>query len=179
MARQLSDRRARQIVDEFDLRRQFVLAELAGELSAQLVERERLCIRLQLDEGFGGLAAVLVGNTEHDHLVHAWYGIDRLLDHLRIDVEAARDDHVLLAVDQEEIAVGIDIADVAGEEAAVDEGLRGSFGLIPVAFGDVRALDADLADFARRQHLRGIVQGNDVEPMPAASGRSSRAYRDL
>src|SRR4051794_30953603 len=72
MARQLSDRRARQIVDEFDLRRHFVLAELAGELRAQLVERERLCAGSELDEGFCGLAAIRVGNAEHDHLVHAW-----------------------------------------------------------------------------------------------------------
>ena len=71
VARQLSDRRARQIRDEFDLGRQFVLAELAGELRAQLVERERLCVRLQLDESLCGLAAVLVGNADHDHLVHA------------------------------------------------------------------------------------------------------------
>src|SRR3954469_6975405 len=174
MARQLSDRRARQIVDEFDLRRQFVPAELAGKLRAQLVERERLCAGPELDEGLCGLAAIRVGNAEHDHLVHAWYGVDRLLDHLRIDVEAAGDDHVLLAVDQEEIAVAIDIADVAGEEAAVDEGLRGSFGLIPIAPDDVRALDADLADLARRQYACRIVQRDDVE-LDAGQHQADRA----
>ncbi len=79
----------------------------------------------QLDEGLGRLAAVIVGNADHDHFLHRGMGVDRLLDHLRIDVEAAGDDHVLLAVDQIEIAVGVHVADVAGQKAVADEGFRG------------------------------------------------------
>ena len=145
--------------------------------------RARTALRpaLQLDEGLCGLAAILVGNADHDHLLHAWMGVDRLLDHLRIDVEAAGDDHVLLAVDQIEIAVGVHVADVAGEEAVADEGLRGFLRPVPVALGDVRALDADLADFARRQHLRAdrpatttsISMPGSIRPIePGLSGPS-------
>ena len=75
-------------------------------------------------------------------------GVDRLLDHLRIDVEAAGDDHVLLAVDEIEIAVVVHVADVAGEEAVADECFGGFLRPVPVALGDVRALDADFADLA-------------------------------
>ena len=106
--------------------------------------------------------------------------VDRLLDHLRIDVEAAGDDHVLLAVDQIEIAVGVHVADVAGEEAVADKGLRGFLRPVPVALGDVRAPDADFADFARRQHL---ASDRPATPRPArcraASGRSSPACPGL
>ncbi len=37
VARQFSDRRARQFIDELDRDRQFVLAELAGEEGAQFI----------------------------------------------------------------------------------------------------------------------------------------------
>ena len=130
----------------------------------------------QLDEGFGGLAAVIVGNADHDHFLHGRMGVDRLLDHLRIDVEAAGDDHVLLAVDQIEIAVGVHVADVAGEEAVADKGFRGFLRPVPVALGDVRAADADFADFARPA---SPWSGRPATPRPsrcrAASARSSRA----
>ena len=44
---------------------------------------------------------------------------------LGIDVEAARDDHVLLAVGDVQVALGVDVADVAGVQPAVDDGLGG------------------------------------------------------
>src|SRR5205814_1470140 len=151
VARQLADRGARQFLDELDGRWQLVLAELAGEEGAEFIDGERRRARAQRDEGFGRLAAVIVGNADHDHLEHGRVGVDRLLDHLRIDVEAAGDDHVLLAVDQEKVAVVIAVADVAGQEAVADKGLRGFLGPVPVSLGDVRAADADLADLAIRK----------------------------
>ncbi len=102
--------------------------------------------------------------------------VDRLLDHLRIDVEAAGDDHVLLAVDQVEIAVGIHIADVAGEEAVADEGLGGFLRPVPVALGDVRARECG----SRRPRRRQAPWPDRPAPRrparcPAASARSSPA----
>src|ERR1700752_2847387 len=55
MARQLAYRRARQFLDELDRCRQLVLAELAGQESAQLVHGERRSSRAQRDEGLGRL----------------------------------------------------------------------------------------------------------------------------
>ena len=55
--------------------------------------------------------------TDHDHLVDGTVRIDRLLDHLRVDVEAAGNDQVLLAVDEVEIAVVVAIADGRGLHA--------------------------------------------------------------
>ena len=46
----------------------------------------------------------------------------RVLDFGRIDVDAARDHHVALAVAQEQIAVGVEVADVADADEAVAAG---------------------------------------------------------
>ncbi len=176
VAREFADRRARQFVDEIERRRNFVLAELAGEECLELVQRERIGAGAQLDKGLRRLAAVIVGNADHDHFLHRGMVIDRLLDHLRIDVEAAGDDHVLLAVDQIEIAVTVHVADIAGQEAVADKGLRGFLRPVPVALGDVRPLDADFADFAGRQDL---AWDRRARPRPfrcrAASARSNPA----
>ena len=128
----------------------------------QVFQRKGLGTGAQFDEGLGRLAAIGVGDADHDHFLHRGMLVDRLLDHLRIDVEAAGDDHVLLAVDQIEIAVLVHVADVAGEKPVADESLGGFLRPVPVALGDVRPLDADFADFARRQHLRRIVQRDHV-----------------
>jgi hypothetical protein len=45
--------------------------------------------------------------------------VEDLLDLARVDVVAAADDHLLLAVDDEEVAVVVDLAHVAGAEPAV------------------------------------------------------------
>jgi hypothetical protein len=43
-------------------------------------------------------------------------GVEDLLDLARVDVEAVADDHVLLAVDDEVVAVGVPPGQVAGVE---------------------------------------------------------------
>ena len=50
-------------------------------------------------------------NTAQSRTPGIWISTD--LDLGRIDVDAARDDHVALAVAQEEVAVGVLVADVA------------------------------------------------------------------
>ena len=50
VAREFADRGARQFVDEIERRRNFVLAELAGEERLQFVERERRGAGAQFDK---------------------------------------------------------------------------------------------------------------------------------
>jgi hypothetical protein len=69
-----------------------------------------------------------------------------LLDLARVDVVAAADDQVLLAVDDEQVAVVVAVGEVAGVEPAALERLRGLLGLVVVALHDVVAADDDLAD---------------------------------
>src|SRR4029077_16683057 len=79
--------------------------------------------------------------------------VDRLLDVARKYVEAAGEDHVLLAVDQGDETVLVEKTDVAGVEAAATKGFLGRFGLLPVAFHDLRPAKADFAPLADGQHL--------------------------
>ncbi|MNL53410.1 hypothetical protein D3C87_1766540 [compost metagenome] len=68
-----------------------------------------------------------------------------LLDFAGVHVEAAGNDHVLLAVGQVQVAFGVDVADVAGVQPAVDEGFGGLVRLLVVALHDQVAAHADLA----------------------------------
>ncbi len=65
--------------------------------------------------------------------------VQRLLDHARIDIVAAAQDHVLDPVDDEQIAVLVQIADIAGAQRAVDEDLLALARLVPVTGHDLRA----------------------------------------
>ena len=51
--------------------------------------------------------------------------VQRVLDHPRIDVVAAADDQILDPVGDEQIPVGVQVADIAGAQRAVDEGVAG------------------------------------------------------
>ena len=79
----------------------------------------RLEARGGLDDGLDLLAPVVVRDAEDGGVGDGGVGEQRGLDLGRVDVDAARDDHVDLAVAEEEVAVLVEIADVAdGEEVA-------------------------------------------------------------
>src|SRR5690348_6837764 len=70
------------------------------------------------------------------------------LDFCAIDVFAAANDDVLLAVDDEVAAVCVAIAKIAGTKPAAAERLAGSLFILPIARNHIRTPDPDLADFA-------------------------------
>ena len=72
-----------------------------------------------VDDGDGDFAEPLVGRGEHADLADVGAGVAGRLDLGRRNVLAAADDDVLLAVDDEQIAVLVEIADVAGAHEAV------------------------------------------------------------
>src|SRR3546814_19293475 len=76
-------------------------------------------------------------------------GIERGLHLLAADILAAADDDVLLAVDDDKIAVLVEISDIAGADVAVggEEDL-GRLRIAPVAAYISGAADVDLAVFA-------------------------------
>ena len=92
---------------------------------------------------------------------HAGLGVEEGLDLLGVDVVAAGDDQVLVAPDDVDMAVGVDPAQVAGDEEAVGaEFRRRPVRHPPVAQEDVRAAHLDLADLALRQGLAGVGVGD-------------------
>jgi hypothetical protein len=75
--------------------------------------------------------------------------VEDFLDLARIDVKTAKDDERLFAIDDVEITVLIDPAEVsAGEPAIGRNHLRCVGWLIPVSLHDVVATDLDFADVA-------------------------------
>ena len=84
--------------------------------------------------------------ADHDALRDPLALLDLRLEVRRRDVLAAGgDDDVLLAAGDREIAVFVELADVAGVKPAVDDRLPGGLLVLVVALEDVRALDEDLA----------------------------------
>ena len=92
-----------------------------------------------------------VGNADDGDFLDRVMEIHRLLDKAWVDVVAPAQDQVLDAVDDEEIAVLVQIADIAGMEAAAQEGVDVVLGAIGVAGHDLGTGDADFPLFARGQ----------------------------
>src|SRR5437660_566882 len=80
----------------------------------------------------GDLAPTLVGPTDDGHLEHGVVLVEHPFDLGAGDVLAAGDDHVLQAVDNEQVAVLVTHADVAGVEPAAGERLLGRRRVAPV-----------------------------------------------
>ena len=91
-----------------------------------------------------------------------------------IDVLAARDHDVLLAVVDVVEAVGVLVADVAGAQPAVGEGVGGRLGIAPVAGHQIGAAEPDLARLAL-----GHVAALGVDDARLAVGGRLAAGADL
>ena len=61
-------------------------------------------------------------DTEHGRILHRWMSVESLLDLSRIDVEAAGNHHVLLAIHDIEIAIFIAPREIADAEPTVPQG---------------------------------------------------------
>src|SRR5687768_963180 len=105
----------------------------------------RPCTRLQGHEGLGPLAPLLVGHGHHRALHDGGMAGHALLDLDGRNVLAARDDDVLLAVAQLDVAVGMPHGDVAGVEPPAPEGLRRRVRLLEVPLHHVVAAHDHLA----------------------------------
>src|SRR5664280_3793273 len=90
-----------------------VLEDLLGQLGGRLDSLGRL------DDRFDLLAPVVVGHAEDGHVADLGKAQQGALDLGGVDIGPARDDHVDLAVAEEQVAVLVDQADIAdGEELA-------------------------------------------------------------
>src|SRR3546814_16009989 len=96
---------------------------------------------------------------------------DLILHLRRRDILAAADDHVLDPVLDEDEALGVDIAAVAGQQAGGAERLGGGLGLAPIAFHPGLTGDDEFAVLPRRQLVSGLVDPDDFEPRPGAPAR--------
>ena len=119
-----------------------------------------------------GFAPLRVGHAEHRRLEHGGMAVQHVLDLGAVHVLAAAHDHVLRPVDEVDVALVVQVAEVARVVPAVDERGRGLLGLVPVAGHHVVASDAHLADLAER-HL--VAVGADDPDLDADRGLAAGA----
>jgi hypothetical protein len=62
---------------------------------------------------------LLVGDPDHGGIAHAGARPQHVFDLARVDVVARPDDQLLLAIDKEEVALRIEVTNVAGQQPAV------------------------------------------------------------
>ena len=101
-----------------DLLRQLERSQLRFQEVGQCVGRHALA-RVAKDNSADNFAQPLVGQTKDARFGNGWMLVDFGLDFLAGYILAATDDDVLLAVHNEEIIVGIEVADVACSEISV------------------------------------------------------------
>ena len=144
--------------------------------------------RLRLHDSHQRLAELRIRNAEHGAIMHARQRMQRGLDFGGIDVDAARNHHVALAVADEDVAVGVDIADVAGGDEPVAIDLGAFLRLVVIGeIGIARDPRVDLADLALRQLLsviadeaqlragRNLADGAGLFQRVLGSGKRDRA----
>src|SRR5712672_848419 len=111
----LSGRKPRQLGLEVDRARHFLARQGLAAKQHQFFRqiRPRQNPRHRLHHCFYFLAKIGVGNAEHGGVRDLGMGNQQILAFLRVDINAARDDHEGRAVGQIEKTVAVDIADVA------------------------------------------------------------------
>ena len=114
------------------------------------------------DDGVDYFPPALVGRGDHRAFEDGGVGVDDVLYLGGVHVLAAADDHVRLAVGEEQVAAFVQVAEVAGVVPAALEGYCGQLGVLPVAGHDVLAPDADLTDLARSDALVVVVDDFDL-----------------
>src|SRR4029453_15910993 len=144
----LPGRALRQLVDEPHLARVLVGGDVLLDVRLQLRGRDRRSV-LERHGGADLLAELGMGDPDDRALAHRRVLVEHLLELPRVDVVAAANDQLLLAVDDEEVAVLVDAPDVAGPKPAIGgQDLSGGLRSAPVARHHVVAADGDLADLA-------------------------------
>src|SRR5438270_5215483 len=118
-----------------------------------LLELERVPGVLQRHDRAAALPQRRIGQPDHSHVGDLVVGVEEVLDLLGADVLALADDHVLQAPGDDDVALGVDEAEVAGpEEALLVEGL-GVERRVEIAATDLWALGPDPAFLARARYL--------------------------
>ena len=112
----------------------------------------------QFHEGLRGLAAIVILDADHRRLFDVRVIVEGFLDHAWINVIAGTNDEILDPVDNEEEAFVVHDRNIAGSEETVDKRVLRRLRLVPVAFHDLWAADADLTAFTLRNRNRRVVQ---------------------
>ena len=108
----------RHVHNEIKTLRRFVASQMFPTESRKRLGQGRInrCTGHQLNGCFDFFPKLLIGNAEDRNILHQGMGCQHPFDFRRIDINAARDNHVDLAVTQIQIPVFIEITDIAKGE---------------------------------------------------------------
>ncbi len=101
-------------------------------------------------------------NADDSGLHHLGMFEKHLFDIPGINVEAAGDDHIFLAINDVEIAVFVHFCDIAGVQPPVGEGFRGGVGAVPITLHDLGALDQEFTGFTHRNVRDPVAKIHDT-----------------
>src|SRR6266481_9985731 len=93
-------------------------------------------------------------------------------DFSRVNIFSAGDDHVLQAIENVEVPVGVLIPNVAGSEKAVPEREFSFFRLVPITAHDIRATCDQLASFPGFNFLSCWIDNAHVDSEARPTARS-------
>src|ERR1700678_1373073 len=103
----------------------------------------------------------------------------RVLDLGRIDALAARPDHVLHPVMDEDIAVLVPVRSVTGAHPSLANRSRGRPRIVPVSLHDDGGSDQDLPDCAPRGFRPILPHDLELETGPRDSAGTQLAFRRI
>ncbi len=118
--------------------------------------------RLEYDGGVDLFAVLGVGCGECQGVLDGRVGEQHCFDGLRGDLFAAAVDHLLRPPGEEQVSVGVEMAQITGAEPTVGERGGGSFRVVEVAACERRTVDADLAGLAGGR--RAATRRDDTHP---------------
>src|SRR6266702_878097 len=122
--------------------------------------------------GYRHFVPARIGTADHGALPDVGMFQQYTLDLCRVDVFAAGNDQVLLAVVHEEIAVDIAQADIASAIPTVVQGFPRRSLVAPIFAEYVGAAHRDLAWRVRRQLAAGVVDDSGLAAQAGKSGRT-------
>ena len=116
---------------------------------------------MQHDDGVNALAPFCVRQADHRDVLDQRMRADQCFDFGGIDVLAAGDDHVALAVGEMDVAVLVAAGHVADRAVVAAEGLLGLLRQAPVAVEGVCVAGIELAGLSVRHLVAGLIQNFD------------------
>ncbi len=157
---QLAGRSLRQLVEKHDAMRHLVVGDQLRRVIPDLDLRRHV----PRPKHYGGgnlLAKAMVGDCKRDRLRHRGMGAQDLVNLARRNLLAAAIDHLLETPGDEQVAVRIDGALVAGAKPSVDERRPIRFRILRVTRRHARSAQNDFADFTGREQIAGLVHQRD------------------
>ena len=164
---------------EGHLARRLVVGEVRAAELQQLARRDAAA-GAELDGGVDALSPVRIGYSEDGGVLDGGMTVQGVLDLGRVDVHAARDDHVPLAVTDVDEALGVHPGHVAHRHPLAARGLRrGRRVAVVLVEHAVVAAHEQLAGRAGRRPAPVVVENGQLDAGRGAAARAGLAQHVL